>query len=59
VEKRASITRSSYTRKPGLGNRSSFPVISSGESGTDSKRNSLADSEPKGVTLEDKPMDDD
>ncbi|KAE8361432.1 hypothetical protein BDV27DRAFT_133078 [Aspergillus caelatus] len=59
VEKRASITRASFTRKPGLGNRSSFPVIPSGESGTDSKRNSLADSEPKGVTLEDKPMDDD
>lgn len=59
AEKRASITRSSFTRKPGLGNRSSFPVIPSGESGTDSKRNSLADSEPKGVTLEDKPMDDD
>ncbi|KAB8255306.1 hypothetical protein BDV32DRAFT_113957 [Aspergillus pseudonomiae] len=58
AEKRASINRASFTRKPGLGNRSSFPVVSS-ESGTDSKRNSLADSEPKGVTLEDKPMDDD
>ncbi|KAL4937012.1 hypothetical protein BDV06DRAFT_81399 [Aspergillus oleicola] len=45
------------SRKPGLGSRSSFPVIA-GESGTDSKRSSMADSEPKGVTLEDKPMDD-
>ncbi|KAE8351609.1 hypothetical protein BDV28DRAFT_17617 [Aspergillus coremiiformis] len=59
VEKRASITRSSFTRKPGLSSRSSFPIGPIGESGTDSKRNSLADTEPKGVTLEDKPMDDD
>ncbi|KAE8152562.1 hypothetical protein BDV25DRAFT_61612 [Aspergillus avenaceus] len=59
VEKRASITRSSFARKPGLGNRSSFPVVPSVDSGFDSKRTSLADSEPKGVTLEDKPMDDD
>lgn len=43
-----------YTRKPGLGSISSFP---SG-AGTDSSRSSIAESEPKGVTLEDKPMDD-
>ncbi|PYI10578.1 hypothetical protein BO78DRAFT_204913 [Aspergillus sclerotiicarbonarius CBS 121057] len=61
IEKRSSISRSSvsYTRKPGLGNRSSFPTVASTESGTDSKRSSLAETEPKGVTLEDKPMDDD
>ncbi|PYH93480.1 RhoGAP and Fes/CIP4 domain protein [Aspergillus ellipticus CBS 707.79] len=61
LEKRSSISRSSvvYSRKPGLGNRSSFPVVASTESGMDSKRSSLADTEPKGVTLEDKPMDDD
>ena len=61
IEKRSSISRSSvsYTRKPGLGNRSSFPAVASTESGTDSKRSSLAETEPKGVTLEDKPMDDD
>ncbi|OJJ02858.1 hypothetical protein ASPVEDRAFT_131436 [Aspergillus versicolor CBS 583.65] len=56
---RGSVSRSSgiYSRKPGLGSRSSFPTIS-GESGSDSKRSSIVESEPKGVTLEDKPMDD-
>lgn len=60
VEKRAS-TRSSglYTRKPGLGNRASFPTTASGDSEPGSHRNSLVENEPpKGVTLEDKPMDD-
>jgi hypothetical protein len=47
-----------FNRKPGLGNRSSFPAVAGAESEPDSKRNSLAESEPKGVTLEDKPMDD-
>ncbi|KAL2857836.1 hypothetical protein BJY01DRAFT_115959 [Aspergillus pseudoustus] len=58
-DKRASFTRSSavHTRKPGLGSRSSFPVVPA-ETGSDSKRSSIAESEPKGVTLEDKPMDD-
>ncbi|KAJ6120384.1 hypothetical protein N7523_004664 [Penicillium sp. IBT 18751x] len=58
-EKRASIPRSvggRYTRKPGLGSLSSFPT--SAGSGTESQRSSIAESEPKGVTLEDKPMDD-
>ncbi|KAL4788226.1 hypothetical protein BJX76DRAFT_201077 [Aspergillus varians] len=56
---RVSMSRSSgiHTRKAGLGSRSSFPIIS-GETGTGSKRNSIAESESKGVTLEDKPMDD-
>ncbi|KAJ6109554.1 hypothetical protein N7486_001789 [Penicillium sp. IBT 16267x] len=61
-EKRASIPRSTggrYTRKPGLGSLSSFPTGSAvGAAGTDSNRSSIAESEPKGVTLEDKPMDD-
>jgi hypothetical protein len=55
------MSRSSgmHTRKPGLGSRSSFPIIP-GEINTDSKRSSIAESgtELKGVTLEDKPMDD-
>jgi hypothetical protein len=58
-DKRASIPRSvggRYTRKPGLGSLSSFPT--SAGSGTESQRSSIAESEPKGVTLEDKPMDD-
>ncbi|PWY69546.1 hypothetical protein BO70DRAFT_147821 [Aspergillus heteromorphus CBS 117.55] len=63
LEKRSSISRSSvvYSRKPGLGNRGSFPVVASTDSGLDSKRSSLVESTepPKGVTLEDKPMDDD
>ncbi|KAA8642111.1 hypothetical protein EYZ11_001223 [Aspergillus tanneri] len=46
------------TRKPGLGNRSSFPTTVSSELGTGSEKNSVAEGEPKGVTLEDKPMDD-
>ncbi|OJJ42944.1 hypothetical protein ASPZODRAFT_136806 [Penicilliopsis zonata CBS 506.65] len=65
VEKRNSLTRSGarMPRKPGMGSRSGFPVIpstpaSSALAGTNSNRNSLAESEPKGVTLEDKPMDD-
>ncbi|KAJ5658292.1 uncharacterized protein N7484_001941 [Penicillium longicatenatum] len=61
-EKRASIPRSAggrYTRKPGLGSLSSFPTGPAvGAAGTDSNRSSIAESEPKGVTLEDKPMDD-
>jgi hypothetical protein len=61
-EKRSSIPRSAgarYNRKPGLGSLSSFPTSAgSGSVGTDSKRSSIAESEPKGVTLEDKPMDD-
>lgn len=61
-DKRSSVPRSvgsRYTRKPGLGSLSSFPTSASvGSAGTDSKRNSIAESEPKGVTLEDKPMDD-
>ncbi|KAL2807851.1 hypothetical protein BJX63DRAFT_56252 [Aspergillus granulosus] len=58
-DKRTSFTRSSavHTRKPGLGSRSSFPIVSP-ETGSDSKRSSIAESEPEGVTLEDKPMDD-
>ncbi|KAL3463143.1 hypothetical protein BJX64DRAFT_257673 [Aspergillus heterothallicus] len=58
-DKRASFTRSSavHTRKPGLGSRSSFPIVPP-ETGSDSKRSSITESEPKGVTLEDKPMDD-
>ncbi|KAL2787740.1 hypothetical protein BJX66DRAFT_279658 [Aspergillus keveii] len=58
-DKRASFTRSSalHSRKPGLGSRSSFPIVPP-EAGSDSKRSSIAESEPKGVTLEDKPMDD-
>ncbi|KAL4881391.1 hypothetical protein BJY04DRAFT_57743 [Aspergillus karnatakaensis] len=56
--KRGSVRSSGiHSRKPGLGSRSSFPIIP-GESGSDSKRSSIAESEPKGVTLEDKPMDD-
>ncbi|PYH78906.1 hypothetical protein BO82DRAFT_290141 [Aspergillus uvarum CBS 121591] len=62
-EKRTSIPLSSvmFNRKPGLGNRSSFPIAVNSENGSDSKRSSLAtiENEPKGVTLEDKPMDDD
>lgn len=61
-EKRGSIPRSAgarYTRKPGLGSLSSFPTNASVSSiGTDSKRNSVVESEPNRVTLEDKPMDD-
>ncbi|KAJ5729294.1 uncharacterized protein N7483_003802 [Penicillium malachiteum] len=61
-EKRSSIPRSAgarYTRKPGLGSLSSFPTGSAvGATGTDSNRSSIVESEPKGVTLEDKPMDD-
>lgn len=45
-------------RKPGLGSRSSFPAVQPEGMSGDSNRNSLAESEPKGVTLEDKPMDD-
>lgn len=60
--KRDSIPRSAGTRnvrKPGLGSLSSFPTGSAvGATGTESNRSSLAESEPKGVTLEDKPMDD-
>lgn len=60
-EKRSSIPRSGarVQRKPGLGSRSSFPPgIHTESSTTDTNRNSPAESEPKGVTLEDKPMDD-
>jgi hypothetical protein len=60
-EKRSSIPRSGarVQRKPGLGSRSSFPTdIQTENSTTDSKRNSVVEDEPKGVTLEDKPMDD-
>ncbi|KAJ5096926.1 hypothetical protein N7456_007647 [Penicillium angulare] len=56
-EKRNSIPRSvggRYNRKPGLGSISSFQ--SGG--GTESNRSSVIETEPKGVTLEDKPMDD-
>ncbi|PLN76435.1 hypothetical protein BDW42DRAFT_20980 [Aspergillus taichungensis] len=53
-ERRSSTPRTVFTRKPGLGSISSFPS----DAGTDSKRSSIATSEPKGVTLEDKPMDD-
>lgn len=59
-DKRSSIPRSSARsgRKPGLGSLSSFPtnptVVATG---TESNRSSLVE-EPKGVTLEDKPMDD-
>ncbi|KAL2828771.1 hypothetical protein BDW59DRAFT_43912 [Aspergillus cavernicola] len=57
-DKRASIRSNViHSRKPGLGSRSSFPIVPA-ETGPDSKRNSLAENEPKGVTLEDKPMDD-
>lgn len=57
-DKRGSIPRSTgarYTRKPGLGSLSSFPTGTA--VGMDHNRSSL-ESEPKGVTLEDKPMDD-
>lgn len=61
-EKRSSTPRSvgaRYNRKPGLGSLSSFPThASAGSIGTDSKRSSIAESEPNRVTLEDKPMDD-
>lgn len=58
-EKRSSVRSvgARYTRKPGLGSISSFPT-GAGAPESDSKRSSLAESEPKGVTLEDKPMDD-
>lgn len=58
-EKRNSIPRSAarYTRKPGLGSLSNFPTGSAVGAGTDSNRSSVVE-EPKGVTLEDKPMDD-
>ncbi|OJJ81171.1 GTPase-activating protein RGD2 [Aspergillus glaucus CBS 516.65] len=57
ADKRTSISRSSlkFTRKPGLGSVSSFPT----SVGTNSNRNSIAESEPNRITLEDKPMDDD
>ncbi|GAB1211989.1 hypothetical protein ATERTT37_001115 [Aspergillus terreus] len=59
AEKRVSVPRSgAITRKPGLGSRSSFPAAAISDSPVDSKRSSVADTEPKGVTLEDKPMDD-
>ncbi|KAJ5902299.1 hypothetical protein N7495_002827 [Penicillium taxi] len=64
VEKRSSISRNSLrnTRKPGLGSISSFPTLAGiNATGTDSNRSSVVESEtaePKGVTLEDKPMDD-
>ncbi|KAL3478213.1 hypothetical protein BJX99DRAFT_224821 [Aspergillus californicus] len=56
---RTPLPRSSiiHSRKPGLGSRTSFPIVPV-ENGSDSKRSSFAESEPKGVTLEDKPMDD-
>lgn len=61
-DRRTSIPRSvgaHYIRKPGLGSLSSFPSGAGVDSPVmDSKRNSVAESEPKGVTLEDKPMDD-
>ncbi|KAJ5082128.1 hypothetical protein N7532_011171 [Penicillium argentinense] len=58
-DKRSSIPRSAarYTRKPGLGSLSSFPTNSSVTAGSESNRSSVVE-EPKGVTLEDKPMDD-
>lgn len=62
VDKRSSLSRSGpkYTRKPGLGSVSSFPSsVTSGDIGTNSNRNSVTESEPQRVTLEDKPMDDD
>lgn len=60
LEKRNSIPHSPIRahRKPGLGSRSSFPIIQPEGAGTDSNRSSLTEGEPKGVTLEDKPMDD-
>lgn len=61
-EKRGSIPRSGghVQHRPGLGSQSSFPTIQAEGSGSNppSSRNSVAESEPKGVTLEDKPMDD-
>jgi hypothetical protein len=59
-DKRSSVPRSvgsRYNRKPGLGSISSFPS-GAGAAESDSKRSSFAESEPKGVTLEDRPMDD-
>ena len=55
-EKRNSLRSSGARnhRKPGMGSISSFPA----GTGTDSSRSSIAESEPKGVTLEDRPMDD-
>ncbi|KAJ5743919.1 hypothetical protein N7533_008789 [Penicillium manginii] len=56
-EKRSSVPRTTarYARKPGLGSLSNFPTTAT--AGTDSNRSSIVE-EPKGVTLEDKPMDD-
>lgn len=61
ADKRTSISRSGvkYTRKPGLGSVSSFPSSVTSGTGTNSNRNSIAESEPNRITLEDKPMDDD
>lgn len=58
-DKRSSVRSvgARYNRKPGLGSISSFSAGAGGPE-SDSKRSSLAESEPKGVTLEDKPMDD-
>ncbi|OQE32193.1 hypothetical protein PENSTE_c001G09105 [Penicillium steckii] len=61
-DKRSSIPRSSARsgRKPGLGSLSNFPTnpaTTTATAGTQSNRSSVIE-EPKGVTLEDKPMDD-
>ncbi|RJE27340.1 hypothetical protein PHISCL_00350 [Aspergillus sclerotialis] len=60
LEKRSSVPHSPvrFQRKPGLGSRSSFPNAQPEGTSAESNRNSLTDGEPKGVTLEDKPMDD-
>lgn len=58
LEKRNSLTRSVArgSRKSGFGSRSGFPVIPSGSGAAGT---SIAGTEPKAVTLEDKPMEDD
>lgn len=60
LEKRSSNPHSPIRvqRKTGLGSRSSVPNVQPDGTIAESNRNSLAESEPKGVTLEDKPMDD-
>lgn len=60
LEKRSSVPHSPvrFHRKSGLGSRSSFPNVQPEGTSAESNRTSLTDGEPKGVTLEDKPMDD-
>lgn len=62
LEKRNPLPRSGARgSRKGLGSRSGFPIIPSTgpRMSLESNTNSLVDIEPKGVTLEDRPMDDD